>query len=358
MEEFRLSDIFLVIKKNVSIIIKTLGVFLLIGLINFFFTPKEYISSSKLLPVVEDSGKISGGLGSLAGLAGISLNNSTSGSIPPNLYPDVVNSAPFGLYLAKQTFYFEGLADSLSLENYFVYHQEVGFLKKITNLPKTFINLFKSSNSNKTPRESPKNNTLENGSFDSAPALTNTENSAISQIRSRVTAELDPVTGIVTIQVKMQDAKVSAELVQLTNNYLSQYLTDYKSSADKRNLEFIQNQFEDAKQNYLEAQSALASFKDRNMNVISSTVMVREEQLRNEAAIYFNVYNNLAQEVEQAKIRTQRSTPVFNVLEPGYVPLKESSPKLFLTLIVFGFLGVIASLSYILITKKVTVDNG
>lgn len=349
-QELRLSDLWKAILQGKKIIIISSAIAFVIAILVFATTPKEYISKSTLLPVLEQSSRMPSGLGGLAGLAGINLPTSQGSAIPPNLYPDVVNSTPFGLYLIKQEFYFPTLDQTLTLEEYFVNYQEVSLMQKITKLPNRFFGLFKSKSAS-TSTNVEKSSSSEEELPKKIRKLAGRESSAISQLKNRVTAEVDMSLGIVTIQVKMQDAEVAAQLVDLTFEYLSHYIVDYKSSADLRNLEFIEQRYEDAKKQYFKAQNDLANFRDRNRNVISATAQVQEEQLRNEVTIFYNVFNNLAQEVEQAKIRVQRSSPVFNVLEPSYVPLKESSPKLILNIVVFLFLAVVGSVGYILLIR-------
>lgn len=349
-QELRLSDILKAILQGKKIISISSIIAFFIAILVFATTPKEFISKSTLLPVVEQSSRLPGNLGGLAGLAGINLPNNQGSSIPPNLYPDVVNSTPFGLHLIKQELYFPNLGQTLTLEDYFVKYQEISLFQKIFKLPNRFLSLFKS-----TP--APTDSLNEFGvkgdeQKNVSRKLTGRENAAISQMKNRVTAEVDMSLGVVTIQVKMQDPEVAAKLVDLTFEYLSHYIIEYKSSADLRNLEFIEQRYEEAKIQYYKAQNDLAIFKDRNVNILTATVQVKEEQLRNEVSIHYNVFNNLAQEVEQAKIRVQRSSPVFNVLEPSYVPLKESSPKLILNIVVFLFLGISGSIAYILLFQK------
>jgi uncharacterized protein involved in exopolysaccharide biosynthesis len=350
-EELRLSDVLKAILEGKKIIIISLAVALVLAIIHFATTPKEYITKSTLLPVIEQSSRLPGNLGGLAGLAGLNLPTNPGSSIPPNLYPDVVASTPFGLYLAKQEFYFPSVGQTLTLEEYFVKHQDVSLLQTIFKLPSKFFSLFKKTETKKEAEITPE--PVNNETEPLTRKLSTRENLAISQIRSRVSAEVDMQIGIVTVQVKMQDPEVAAMLVDLTYEYLSVYVIDYKSSADIRNLKFIEERYEEAKKQYFKSQDDLAAFRDRNRNIISAAAQVKEEQLRNEVSIYFNVFNNLAQEVEQAKIRVQRSSPVFNVLEPTYVPLNESSPKLILNIVVFLFLAFALSVGYILVFKPI-----
>lgn len=62
----------------------------------------------------------------------------------------------------------------------------------------------------------------------------------------------------------------------------------------------------------------------------------------------YNVYNSLAQKLEQDRLRVQEQTPVFAVIEPAKVPLIPSSPRKVLILIGFVFLAGVLSVGYIL----------
>ena len=62
--------------------------------------------------------------------------------------------------------------------------------------------------------------------------------------------------------------------------------------------------------------------------------------MKNEMTLTFNVYNTLAQKLEQDKLRVQEETPVYTVIEPATVPLKASSPKKALILVGFVFLAL------------------
>lgn len=76
-----------------------------LGAIYAFTAQKEFESKAVVLPEIASSSALTkmGGLGALAGLAGIDISqmNSTE-AIRPDLYPSVTQSLPFALYLLDQ----------------------------------------------------------------------------------------------------------------------------------------------------------------------------------------------------------------------------------------------------------------
>ena len=70
----------------------------------------------------------------------------------------------------------------------------------------------------------------------------------------------------------------------------------------------------------------------------------------------FNVYNTLAQKLEQDKLRVQEETPVYTVIEPATIPLKASSPRKLIILVGFVFLAVAGGIGY-LFEKDVFLDK-
>ena len=66
----------------------------------------------------------------------------------------------------------------------------------------------------------------------------------------------------------------------------------------------------------------------------------------------FNVYNTLAQKLEQDKLRVQEQTPVYTIIEPATVPLKASAPKKMLILVGFIFITLAGMTGYLLIRDK------
>ena len=107
---------------------------------------------------------------------------------------------------------------------------------------------------------------------------------------------------------------------------------------------FIRKRFLEAKQRYEQTQIEFATFRDQNKNVSTAYAQTEEERLQNGYQSAFNVYNGLAQQLEQAKIKVQEAMPVFKVLNTVQMPLKKSKPKMsliFVAMICFGgFMGI------------------
>ena len=54
---------------------------------------------------------------------------------------------------------------------------------------------------------------------------------------------------------------------------------------------------------------------------------IEQNRLLNEQDLAFNVYNQIAQQLEMARAKVAESTPVCVVMQPAIMPVKASSPK-------------------------------
>jgi uncharacterized protein involved in exopolysaccharide biosynthesis len=120
---------------------------------------------------------------------------------------------------------------------------------------------------------------------------------------------------------------------------LQEHITQYKINKATDQLNFVEQRYLEKKKEFESAQDRLARFRDQNKNVTSAVARTDEERLQSEYSIAMNVYNELAKQMEQAKIQVKQETPVFSVLEPAMVPREKSKPKRALILIIWIFLG-------------------
>jgi uncharacterized protein involved in exopolysaccharide biosynthesis len=67
-----------------------------------------------------------------------------------------------------------------------------------------------------------------------------------------------------------------------------------------------------------------------------------------------SIVQQLASQVEQAKLQVNKDTPVFTTIKPVTIPFERSAPKRSLIVISFAFLGLVFSTGYILVKEPLS----
>jgi len=129
---------------------------------------------------------------------------------------------------------------------------------------------------------------------------------------------------------------------------MREYVTNYRTRKAEEDLKFAREQMQTAMENFETAQNKLAEFRDSNINLSSARAQTQQQRLQSEYDLAFNVYNTLAQQVEQAKLKVQEQTPVVSVLQPVQVPVDDETSGLKI-LILFTFLLGFIGFSYVLL---------
>ena len=329
---------------------KCCGIAIVVGLVVAFSIPKEYSTTVKLAPETSDPSKKMGNLGGLAAMAGINLGASSGAdAISPDLYPDVVQSVPFLLELFPIEVTSEKGSLSTSLYDYMDEHQRSAWWSYVISAPFKLLGWVKEQFSEEEPAVS--------GALTSF-RLTKEQSDVIKGLQERISASVDKKTLVITVSVQMQDPLISASLTQLVVEKLQGYITNYRTQKAKQDLEFTEKVFGEARESYYKAQRAYAAFEDANKNIISASYRTEQERLKNEMTLTFNVYNTLAQKLEQDKLRVQEQTPVYTVISPATVPLKAASPKKPLILVGFVFLALFGGIGYLFVRDMFKPKEG
>ena len=322
-------------------IIKTLVVFVFLGVAVALLTPKEFTASSTMVPQLSGSSNKLGGLSSLAAMAGFELNmNSAPTDLSPYVYPQIVQSVPFQLELMNTAFHFSDVDRPVTLYEYFMEYYKPGFfgtIQKYTiGLPGVIIKAIKG-----TPQD-----TSLSLATEGAIRLTVDQDKIRQIVEANVTLETNDKEGYVTLKSTFGEAPLAAEIAQKAQELLQQYITEFKIEKAAAQLDFIQQRYEEKKAEFEKAQAELASFRDRNKNVTSALARTQEERLQSDYTLAFNVYSELAQQLEQAQIKVKEDTPVFSIIKPVVVPIEDNNSG-FMTLIIWTFLGGVIAIGWI-----------
>ena len=161
--------------------------------------------------------------------------------------------------------------------------------------------------------------------------------------------EVDDQEGLVSISIELSDRIVAAQLAQAATDLLQSNIIAFKSQSARNNLDFIKRQYESKRQKFEEVQDSIAIFKDQNLNITSSLYQNQLSRLESQFVVTSSVFQELAGQVEQAKIQVNKDTPIFTIIEPVSVPLERSKPKRTMMVIIWTFLGGVFSVGWVLV---------
>ena len=321
-------------------VIKTTILFAVVGVIMASTSPVKYTASSTFVPQLSE-GQTSSPLGGLASLAGINLSaimGSQPQEISPSLYPQIAESIPYRLALLDAT-----VESNTSFRDY-ILTQSGGvailpFLKKYTiGLPGLLLN-----------KQTDNNENLDTSLFQ----ITEQDKDLFEFLAQVVSIQVDDQEGLVSISVELADRMVAAQLAQAATDLLQSNIIAFKSQSARNNLDFIESQFESKRQEFEQIQDSIAVFKDQNLNITSSLYQNQLTRLESQFTVTSSVFQELAGQVEQAKIQVNKDTPIFTIIEPVSVPLKRSKPKRTMMVIVWTFLGGLFSVGWVLVKSPV-----
>lgn len=291
---------------------KAAGVGVVLGIIIALSIPKQYTVTVTLSPEMGGD-KASGGLASLASsfLGGGSNNNSDALNV--TLAPDIVSSTPFILELFNtrvQTL--DGELDTTLVT--YLDEQKQPWWGYIKSAPGLAIGAIKSLFTEETDTTATLN----------PFQLTEKEAAKVKGLRQSILAEVDKKTAMTTITVTLQDPKVTAIVADSVVAKLQQYIIDYRIKKAKEDCAYLEELYKERQQEYYDAQSKYAHYFDTNRNIAFQSVRAEQERLQNDMNLAYQVYSQVAQQLQVARAKIQEEKPVFAVVEPATIPLKPS----------------------------------
>lgn len=349
-DEIDLKDIIIQLWKKRKFILMVTGLFFLLGIFVAFTSPVFYTTSCTVVPQTGQKG--GGNLGGLASMMGVNLSTGMAGeTLSPSVYPQIIKSVPFCREIMKTPIIVDKSPTTpISLYEYYTdkQYQHRGLLQHIkkytVGLPGVILSSVRKSDSdNKAPVAYTDTITGK------VISLTSKERSAISAIQQNILFESNPKSGYIKLGYTFAEPEAVAAIADNLFNTLEKYVKNYKVQKQQDNLLFVESSYAEARKDFLQKQGYLAAFQDANRGLVSAVARATERRLSSEYDIAFTVYNELAKQLEQAKLALKESTPVLTVIDPVVVPQQRSEPQRGVIMAVFLFLGLIASMGWVLV---------
>lgn len=298
-----------------------------IGVLLAFATPKIYKATVILAPEESGSG-FSGSLSSLASMVGMNMKiGQTGDALYPEIYPDLMGSTDFIVGLFPITVTTNKTGETYEYMDYLQNHQKTALYDYPMALLSNWIEkLFSDEKTGGNHKIDPFR-------------LTRKEFGTAKEISGKIKCSVDKKTNVITIVVEDQDPLIAATVADSVQVHLQHAITDYRTKKARVDLEYMEQLFDEASEQYAIARHNYAAFADAHQELVLQRYRQKEEELENEMQLKYNIYQQVVEQLQLAKAKVQERTPAFTIVQGATVPVKHSSRPKIVTLIIWMILG-------------------
>ena len=314
-------------------IYKAAGIGLLIGIVVAISIPKQYTVTVTLSPEMGSAKE-----GGLSGLAasflgnGVTMGDATD-ALNASLSADVVSSTPFLMELSAMKIPVTR-NEVMTLDTY-LDEESSPWWSYVIGLSSMAIggvkSLFISEEDEFMSSDKASHGTIE---------LSKKESVKIETLKRKIAASVDKKTAMTTVAVTFQNPKVAAIVADSVVGKLQEYIINYRTSKAKEDCVYLERLFKERQQEYYVAQKKYADYLDSHDNIILQSARAEQERLQNDMSLAYQVYSQVASQLQVARAKVQEEKPVFAVVEPAVVPLDPSGTSKKIYVLAFIFLSV------------------
>ena len=328
-------DLIDILRKIIGIrkkIYKAAGIGLIIGVIVAISIPKQYTVEVSLSPEIGNNkgGGLSGLAASFLG-SGVPMGDGTD-ALNASLSADIVSSTPFLLELSAMEI--PVTKNKVMTLNTYLDEETSPWWSYVIGFPGMVIDGVKSLFTEEdeiTSFGKANQGTIE---------LSKMESMKIEILKKMITASVDKKTSMTSVAVTLQNPRVAAVVADSVVKKLQEYIIDYRTFKAKEDCLYLEKLFKERQQEYYATQKKYADYLDSHDNIILQSVRTEQERLQNDMSLAYQVYSQVASQLQVARAKVQEEKPVFAVVEPAVVPLKPSGTSKKVYVLAFIFLSV------------------
>ena len=328
-------DLMGILRKIIGIrktIYKAASIGLVMGIIIALSIPKQYTVTVTLSPEMGTSkeGGLSGLAASFLG-SGVAMGDGTD-ALNASLSADIVSSTPFLLELS--TMKVQVTKNKVMTLDTYLDEESSPWWNYVIGFPGMVIGGVKSlftEEDELTSSDQESQGTIE---------LSKKELGKIKALKNMIIASVDKKTSMTSVAVTLQNPKVTAVVADSVVKKLQEYIIGYRTSKSKEDCLYLEKLFKERQQEYYTAQQKSADYLDSHDNIILQSVRAEQERLQNDMNLAYQVYSQVANQLQVARAKVQEEKPVFAIVEPAVVPLTPSGTSMKIYVLAFIFLSV------------------
>ena len=329
--------------KHKRLYYKVLPITFVLAAVYALALPNYYSCTVKLSPELTSS-RSSSGLAALASSFGFNMGQATGGmgteALFPTLYPELIKSTDFKTSLFSVPVTIEGKKDeksrTMTYYDYLTKEQKKPWFSAILGAPFKWLgSLFASKKKQEAKPVNPFR-------------LTRKEDLVVKALDRKIVCDIDKKTLVITINVTDQNPVIAATMADTVKTRLQNFITDYRTSKVRVDLEYYRKIYAETKARYEDARQKYAEFVDANQDIILQTVRQKQVDLENEMQLQYNAYTQIAQQLMAAEAKVQEETPAFTTIQSATVPVLKAGPSRAKMCLVFLFLAFLGTTAWIL----------
>ena len=262
--------------------------------------------------------------------------------LSPLVYTNIINSEEFSLKLIGQEI-INLNSDKFTIKEYLLSKESSFNFSPIAFIKKYTIGLFS------------KNETSEFNSdlTEDYNFISDEDFRLLKPFRHKFSIELNEKEGYIKVLATDENAFISAQLVDIITKSLQSKIIEIRTNKINERLEFSKEQYQ-LKQNEFDIlQKKLAEFKDSNKSISTARFMSELQKLESEYQLQQNILINLAAEYNNNKIKLNKDTPIFSVIDEVSVPNVRSEPQRVKLIIMYVAIGLMLSVCFVLVKESV-----
>lgn len=329
-----------------KLFLKVAGIAVMVALVIAYSLPKKYTAEVLLSPESSKGGNSISGMAAMLGLGNVNMGGDAN-ALNFSMASDIVASTPFILEIINtQVQTLDGNMDTTLVA--YLATQKAPWWNTLKSLPGMAIGGIRSLfSSNKAPvAEKP---------IDPF-RLTPQQKGQIGAVKSIIEIGLDKKSGMTKLSVTVQDPLVAATMADTVLVKLQAYITKYKTRKAQEDCKYWEQLYEERKKEYYESQEKYAQYSDMNQGVIRQSVRIEQERLQNEQSLAFQVFSQVATQLQMSRAKLQEEKPAFAVLEPASVPLSPTGTSKKIIFIGIVFLALAGTAAWVLFGKDLWIS--
>ena len=181
---------------------------------------------------------------------------------------------------------------------------------------------------------------------------------ALGPLRSLLSVQRDPKSGLLTISAETRSPELSLQVVQQAAANLRDFLVEFSQAAGQNKARFTLGRLEEVKERYADLGAEFQRFQDANRNWETSpapNVRFRGAQLKDRLDLWKQVVTNLTLNHEQALLEAQNDTQTLLLMDPGSLPVEKSRPAR--AFIVFSVTSVVGAARWAARHRSVLINR-